>query len=106
MDYYTNSPSSKYWATTFYKETEDARWEKIWKPKAQMIFDEIEKHNMIDCLIIDIGGGYGIFAEEMYKINRQSVMVIEPAFHLAEICRKKGFNVVEKFLDDVSSKDI
>ena len=30
-DYYTNSPSSKFWATTFYKETEDVRREKIWK---------------------------------------------------------------------------
>ena len=27
-NYYKNSPSSKYWATTFYKETIDARREK------------------------------------------------------------------------------
>ena len=47
-----------------------------------------EKQNIIDCPIIDIGGGYGIFAEEMQKINSQSVMIIEPGPDLAEICRK------------------
>lgn len=28
-NYYTSSPSTKYWATTFYMETADARREKI-----------------------------------------------------------------------------
>ena len=38
-EYYTSAPSTKYWATTFYKKTAEARREKIWKPKAKMIFD-------------------------------------------------------------------
>jgi len=105
-DYYTNSPSSKYWAITFYKETADARREKIWKPKAKMIADELEKLYMKDCQIIDIGGGYGIFAEEIKKISTQPVMVIEPTPHLAEICRDKGFEVIEKFLETVSVNDL
>jgi hypothetical protein len=37
ISYYTDSPSTRYWATTFYKLTESARREKLWKPKAQMI---------------------------------------------------------------------
>ena len=106
LDYYTNSESSIYWATTFYKETEDARREKIWKPKAKIITDALEKQNMIDCQIIDIGGGYGLFAEEIKKISSQFVMVIEPTPHLAEICRDKGFEVIEKFLESVSVNDV
>ena len=35
------------------------------KPKAKMIADELEKLYMKDCQIIDIGGGYGVFAEEI-----------------------------------------
>jgi len=105
-DYYTNSPSSKFWATTFYKETEDIRREKIWKPKAKMILNELEKQNILDCQIIDIGGGYGIFAEEMQKISSQSVTIVEPGPHLAEICRKKGFQVVGEFLEDVSVNEL
>ena len=33
-NYYTDSPSTRYWATTFYRQTEPARREKLWKPKA------------------------------------------------------------------------
>jgi len=105
-DYYTNSPSSKYWATTFYKETEDVRREKIWKPKAKLILGELEKQNIIDCQIIDVGGGYGIFAEEMQKISNQTVTVIEPGPLLAKVCRGKGFQVVENFLENVSLNDL
>ena len=106
LDYYTNSPSSKFWATTFYKETENIRREKIWKPKAKLILDELEKQNISDCQIIDIGGGYGIFAEEMQKISSHPVTIIEPGPHLARVCRKKGFQVVEKFLENVSISDL
>lgn len=106
MDYYTNSPSSKFWATTFYKETEDIRREKIWKPKAKMILDELEKQNISDCQIIDIGGGYGIFAEEIQKISNHPVTIIEPGPQLAKICEKKGFQIVEEFLENVSINDL
>ena len=39
--YYTDSPSTKFWATTFYKVTESARREKLWKPKALLVKDKI-----------------------------------------------------------------
>ncbi|MDP7197469.1 MAG: methyltransferase domain-containing protein [SAR202 cluster bacterium] len=51
-------------------------------------------------------GGYGIFGEEIQKITNQDVIIIEPAPHLAEVCRNKGFKVVEKFLEDVSVIDM
>ena len=104
--YYKESLSSKYWATNFYKETADARREKIWKPKAKIIKDIIKKENAEDFHIIDIGGGYGIFAEEMKKYSSNPINIIEPAPHLAKLCRQKGFNVVEKFLQDVIIKDL
>ena len=34
--YYTESPSSKYWASTFYKKTADVRREKLWKPQGAL----------------------------------------------------------------------
>ena len=40
--YYTEAPSVKYWATTFYKETEEARRELLWKPKAELIKKTME----------------------------------------------------------------
>ena len=105
-NYYTNSHSSKYWATTFYKKTANARRKKIWKPKAKMIFDILENEGKNDMMIIDVGGGYGIFAEEMQKLSGYQTMIIEPGPHLAEVCRKKGFHVIQKFLEKVSRDDL
>ena len=42
----------------------------------------------------------------MQKINSQSVMIIEPGPDLAEICRKKGFQVVGEFLENVSANEL
>ena len=101
--YYTDSPSTKYWATTFYKITEAARREKLWKPKAQMVKERIIRFGDDNPIkyIIDIGGGYGIFDDEIKKIMDIDAIVIEPSVHLAEICREKGIQVIEKFMEEV-----
>ena len=106
--YYTDSPSTKFWATTFYKVTENARREKLWKPKAQMVKKQILSLNGSNPFkyIIDIGGGYGVFDEELKKIIDIETIIIEPSIHLAEICRKKGLPVVEKFMEEVTEADL
>ncbi|MFH2011562.1 MAG: class I SAM-dependent methyltransferase [Pseudomonadota bacterium] len=99
--YYTDSPSTRYWATTFYKETESARREKLWKPKARLIKEKVERFSQAKT-ILDIGGGYGTFAEEIQKIMDLDIVVIEPSVHLAKVCRDKGLSVMEQFLEDIS----
>ena len=104
--YYTESKSTKFWATTFYKVTEKSRREKLWKPKAKQISNIIQQYaNDIKC-IVDIGGGYGVFMEEFLKINSLEHIIIEPSFELAEVCRKKGLFVIEKFLEDIVKDDL
>ena len=106
--YYTDSPSTKFWATTFYKVTETARREKLWKPKAQLIKEKIEKLQGDSAVkyIVDIGGGYGVFDEEILKIMDIETIIIEPSIHLAEVCRQKQLTVLEKFMEDISSGDL
>lgn len=104
--YYTESPSSIYWATTFYKNTADARREKLWKPKAKAVLSIFKTYNCAEHAIIDVGGGYGLFAEEIRKIVKTPVIVIEPAPHLAEVCREKGLSVIEKFLENIQETDL
>lgn len=101
--YYTDSPSTKFWATTFYKVTEAARRQKLWKPKAEMIKQRIFQFcdsNPVE-YIIDIGGGYGVFDEEIEAIMDIKAIIIEPSVHLAQICRDKGLEVVEKFMEEI-----
>lgn len=105
--YYTESPSSEYWATTFYKVTADARREKLWKPKALMVRDIMAKYaSPEDFTVIDVGGGYGLFAEEIAALVRNAPIVIEPGPQLALVCRNKGFFVIEKFLEGLVPADL
>ena len=105
FNYYINSKSSKFWATTFYKVTENSRKKNLWKPKAKKIYSILNKYfQEKKCQIVDIGGGYGLFADEIKK-KIPKVSIIEPAPHLAEICRNKGHNVINKFLEDVKPSD-
>ncbi len=106
--YYTDSPSTEYWATTFYKETEKARRDKLWKPKAVLVKKLIDRFQGDDKVkrIVDIGGGYGIFDEEIRQIMDVIPLVIEPSVHLAQICRSKGIDVIEKFMEDISEDEL
>lgn len=104
--YYTESPSSKYWASTFYKETAAARREKLWKPKARLIRDTMAKYGAAHHTLVDIGGGFGLFAEEIRSLCGQPPIVIEPGPDLATACREKSLPVVQKFLEQVVSEDL
>jgi 2-polyprenyl-3-methyl-5-hydroxy-6-metoxy-1,4-benzoquinol methylase len=104
--YYTEAPSVEYWATTFYKVTADERRERLWKPKVKLIQKIIKCFGSGRENIIDIGGGYGIFAEEMLALSGRAVTVIEPGSHLASSCRERGIDVVEKFISDVKESDL
>lgn len=106
--YYTDSPSTEYWATTFYKVTESARREKLWKPKAQLVKNLVQKFAKDNAIeyIVDIGGGYGVFDEEIKNIMDIKAIVIEPSVHLAQIAREKGLVVVEKFMEDILPGDL
>jgi hypothetical protein len=105
-DYYTTAPSSKFWATTFYRETADARRRLLWQPKARNVAAKLAANAAQEYAVIDIGGGYGLFAEEIRALTKGPVIVIEPAPHLAEVCRQKGLTVVEKFLETVQESDL
>ena len=101
--FYKEGKSVKYWSDVFYKKTAKNRAEKLWKDKAKKIL-KLTNSNLIE--FIDIGGGYGIFAEVLRKQSRNPITIIEPNEQLAAICRKKKFNVIEKYVEDLSKKDL
>jgi hypothetical protein len=104
-EYYTESESAKYWASTFYKETAEARRKELWKPKSQKVLSLLKKHATTDIVLYDIGGGYGIFAEEMIKLGVKT-RVIEPSPYLAQVCNEKGILTIEKFLEEIQISDL
>jgi 2-polyprenyl-3-methyl-5-hydroxy-6-metoxy-1,4-benzoquinol methylase len=101
--YYQESDSARFFATTFYRETAEARREKLWRPKAAKVKEVLQKYGVGQYAVIDIGGGYGILAEEYERLTGTPVTVIEPGSTSAEICRQKGLSVVEEFLEHVDA---
>jgi len=105
--YYTESRSIAYWSETYYKATADARRKKLWKPKVRMIFEIVSKYmDPNSAAIVDIGGGYGLFAEEMRSQTGIIPIIIEPSPKLAAVCRGRNFTVVDKFVEDVQLNDL
>lgn len=104
--YYTESQSSKFWATTFYKQTAQARRELLWKPKAQLIHETLENLGAAKHTLIDIGGGFGLFAEAYRDISGCAPIIIEPGPNLAQACRERSLSVIQKFLEEVDFHDL
>jgi len=99
--YYTESKSAAFFANKFYKETEIARRDTIIVDKASYLTSFIKKLNIESYCVVDIGGGTGLFAEVLRKLSGADVIIIEPNMEAAQVCRSKGFNVIQTFLETV-----
>lgn len=104
--YYTESPSSKFWADEFYRETAASRRALLWKPKAHQTKQLLDNYATGYCSVIDIGGGFGLFAESFNEITGKLPQIIEPSPGLAAACREKSLPVIEKFLEDVEDHEL
>ena len=99
-EFYSNSPSTKFWVNEFFKPVADARREKIFKPRAEYISKmlDVDKAQMVG----DIGSGFGFFLEELRGILPACYCVaIEPSYDMAEICKNKGLEVQCGCLEDI-----
>ena len=108
--YYQESESVQFWSTHFFKETAEARRQKIFRPRAQVV-DQWSK----ECggepggggLFVDIGSGYGIFLDEIKRLKRfDRILGIEQAPNLARTCRERGFEVIEKKIEEIAAREV
>lgn len=110
VDYAVNSEAVKFWSTHFYKETADARREKIFRPRAIFVADFIaqQSRGLGHCeTFADIGAGFGLFLQEFAALNTASQIIgIEPDAALAAVCRAKGFSVIEKWVEDLVEGEV
>ncbi|MDD1659601.1 MAG: class I SAM-dependent methyltransferase [Methanomicrobiales archaeon] len=108
--YSRDSASVRFWATDFYRQTEESRRTLLIRPKAHLVRGMIRDHGpriLPGACTLDIGAGYGVFCEELQAVMRElAVVAIEPSPLLAAQCRKKGIPTIEKFVEDVSSADL
>ncbi len=106
-NFYRNSDSSKFWSSDFYKKTEKNRKKFIWKNKALNIFKILKKFKKNKYDLVDIGGGYGLFVDEFSSLSKNiNISIIEPSIYLSQILEKKGYRVINKFLEQVQYKEL
>lgn len=96
--FYRDAKSVIFWGTEFYRQTAEARREKLFKPRARDIATLADRHlsATTEERFCDIGAGYGTLLEEVSATGRFAAVVgVEPAPTLAALCRDKGFTIVE-----------
>jgi SAM-dependent methyltransferase len=102
--FYSGSASSIFWMKYFFNPVAETRREKIFKPRAQFVKDLFP--NTTECIIGDIGAGFGIFLEEMRNIwTKGEYIAIEPSLEQADICRDKGLKVETHMLEQLDGYD-
>jgi 2-polyprenyl-3-methyl-5-hydroxy-6-metoxy-1,4-benzoquinol methylase len=106
-EFYRESEDYTFWNKYIFPASENARREKIFKPRVEKILEICQQYQIQTNTIIDIGAGFGTFCEEMIKRNTfQQVIAVEPSHDLAETCRKRGIHVIEKILENIHSTDL
>jgi SAM-dependent methyltransferase len=102
-DYYERGMAVKFWSTNFYAETLEARREKIYRPRATLIAKYFaDNPGWRRNVFVDVGSGFGVFLEELSKQGVfAKAMGIEPAPNMAQVCRERGFEVVERPVESV-----
>ena len=102
-EYYATSKNYEYWNNYIFPASENNRREKIFAPRAKRVDEICKRHNLKTNTLVDVGAGFGTFCEEVKKIgNFKRVIAVEPTPNLAETCRKKGLEVINKPIEKVS----
>jgi len=101
--FYANSENYAYWNAHIFPASEEARRERIFRPRAERTLDICRKYGVSTNTILDAGAGFGTFCEEMKHLNIfERVIAVEPTPGLAETCRQKGLEVIAQPIEQVT----
>lgn len=100
--FYRDSPSTKYWAETFFPAVAEVRRGLIFRPRAERVFELTARANQTPTWL-DIGSGVGLMLEEARALRPGLVgRAVEPSASMAATCRAKGFETFEGFSQEAA----
>jgi 2-polyprenyl-3-methyl-5-hydroxy-6-metoxy-1,4-benzoquinol methylase/ribosomal protein S27E len=100
--YYATSRNYWYWNRYIFPASEKARRQKIFRPRAERIADICRRNKIRNATLLEVGAGFGTFCEEAQRLGLfRRVIAVEPTPDLAETCRRKGLEVIEKPVEQV-----
>lgn len=100
--FYRGSPNYAYWNDVIFPSSEAARREKIFVPRVNRLIELCEKYKIKTQSLLEVGAGFGTFCSELKNRNIfEWVVAVEPTPDLAETCRSKGIDVIEKPVESI-----
>lgn len=101
-DYYSNSENYAYWAKYIFPASEASRREKICMPWLDRVIGICDRHGIDRGVLLEVGPGFGTFA----SVATQSgafcrVLAVEPTPEMAEACRSRGVQVIQKRIEEI-----
>jgi len=99
---YAKSEVYWYWNKYIFPASEEARRDLIFQPRVERIADICQRYGIENGTLLEVGAGFGTFCEEAQRLGIfRRVIAVEPAPDLAETCRRKGLEVIEKPIEKV-----
>lgn len=106
-EFYSSSQNYEYWNEVIFPASEDARREKLFRPRAERVAEIVERHGTRRGTLVDVGAGFGTFCEEVVRLGVfERVIALEPEPHLAETCRAKGLEVIAAPVEEVDLDEV
>lgn len=100
-DYYANSENYAFWAEHIFPASEVSRREKIQKPWLQRIVGYCEEFGIPKGTLLEVGPGFGTFCSVAIESKQfMRILAVEPTPQLANACRARGVEVIEKRIED------
>lgn len=100
-EYYANSENYAYWAEHIFPASEASRREKIHKPWLERVVGYCNEFENPRRTLLEVGPGFGTFcAVAMESHQFQRVLAVEPTPQMADACRARGIEVIEKRIED------
>jgi len=100
--YYATSENYAYWNKCIFPASEEARREMIFRPRAQRLAEICKRYNVQTDVLLEVGAGFGTFCEEVQRIGLfRHVIAVEPTPGLADTCRQRGLDVIQKPIEQV-----
>jgi SAM-dependent methyltransferase len=95
--YYSSSENYAYWNKHIFPASEATRREKIFRPRAQRVAEICQRYAVPTRTLLEVGAGFGTFCEELRSLQIfDRLVAVEPTPSLAETCRQRGLEVIEK----------
>lgn len=103
--HYSGSESYRYWAQHMFPASEEARREKIHRPRLERLVGYCDRFDVPRRTLMEVGAGFGTFsalAQETGSFSR--VIAVEPTPELAEACRSRGIVTIEQRIEDIDDQ--